>query len=487
MADSLDRLIAEEKAKVKTKPVVDLEKEPEWEEGGRKFRLHEFQLVAWNTLKRIILLIAGHQSGKSHLGAYWLFREIQRTVTVDGENFYLIVGPNVELLKKSAIPKFHKLVKEYAEFKKVDRCWVFTPQGCRKLFGFEADVRVFVGYATKPESLEAATYKAIWPDEAGQQDFLKDSWNALLRRAGKHGARICVTTTPYTIEGWLKDLVDDVLSGNRDDCEFINFPTIANPEYPKAEIERLKKEYSDHEYKLFVLGEFSTPQGAVYDCFSKEKNVVKPFQIPDHWPRYLGMDFGTKNTAAVFLTEDPDTLDLFVYGTYCSGDRTVREHANELKRKGLSLYSKDGRKNADFDVSVGGTWSEGEWRTDFIVAGLSIVRPPVKELDVGISRVYRQFKTRRLFIFDTCDKLIADIQSYRRETDKRGEVTEKIYRKETYHRLDSLRVLVAMLRQSIGIMEATERTFTESRAENEPYIDKDDPPAAMVGGLRRLA
>ena len=487
MADTLDQLIARERAKVKTPPQVDLEKEPEWEEGGRKFTFHSFQMQAWNAVKRFVLMIAGHQSGKTVLGAYWLLREISRTVTPDGENHYLIVGPNIELLKKSAIPKFHKLVRDYAEFKKVDRCWVFTPKGCRALFGFEADVKVFVGYATKPESLEAATYKGVWADECGQQDFIKASWDALQRRTGKASARICLTTTPYTIEGWLKDLVDDAKAekGDGAECEFINFPTSANPEYPKENIERLKTVYSEHEFKLFVLGEFSTPQGAVYDCFTKERNVAEPFTIPDHWPRYLGMDFGSKNTAAVFLTEDPDDLTLYVYGSYHSGSRTHREHANEIKRKGLSLYAPNGRNKTEFDVAVGGTWSEDEWRTDYIVAGLGIVRPPIKDLDVGIARVYRQLKTGRTKVFSSCDKLISEIQSYRRETDKHGEVTEKIYKKETYHRLDGLRYIVSMIRASLGINESIEKGFVTDR-ETREYIDPDDPPI-VTGGMFRSA
>lgn len=485
--ERLEQLIAREEAKVRTDPTVSLEKEPEWTERGLVYRLHEGQKKAWDSIKRFILLIAGSQSGKSHVGAYMFLREIARTVEPDGDNFYLIVGPNVEILKKSAMPKFRRLIKDYAEWKGVDRCWVFTPKGCRELFGFEAEVRVFVGYATKPESLEAATYKAIWADECGQPDFLKGSWDALQRRSAVAGARIFLTTTPYTIEGWLKDLVDAAETGKRDDCEVVSFPSTANPNFPASEAERLKQEYSEHEYELFVLGRFARPQGSVYDCFSKERNVRKAFDIPSSWQRYLGMDFGTQNTAAVFLAEDPETMDLFAYGTYHSGGRTHREHANEIKRKGLSLYSLNGRERSEFDAAVGGTWSEDEWRTDYISAGLPIVRPPIKELDVGISRVYRMFKTRRLFVFDTCDKLISEIQSYRRETDKHGEVVEKIYNKEKYHRLDALRYIVSMLRPSLGVREEAEKAMEQDpqTAINAAILAEEQTEAPA--SFRRLA
>lgn len=338
----------------------------------------------------------------------------------------------------------------------------------------------------------------ILVSNCGQPDFLKASWDALQRRAAVAGARIFLTTTPYTIEGWLKDLVDDVDSGKRQDCFYVSFPSTANPQFPKEEAERLKNEYSDHEYELFVLGKFSRPQGSVYDCFDKAKNVVEPFTIPEGWPRHLGMDFGTKNTAAVFVAEDPKTNDLYVYGGYHSGGRTHREHANEIKRKGLSLFTPSGLRESDsFDVSVGGTYSEDEWRTDYIVAGLPIARPPVKDLDVGIARVYRQIKTRRLKVFSTCENLIADILSYRRELDKHGEVSEKIYRKETYHRLDSLRYLIAMLRPSMGLNDAIETSFVteqEKETSTDPQYsinkrileEEDELDSRQASGLRAV-
>ena len=477
----MDEMIARAEGQVPTRPQVDAEAIPVWEEDGQKWTFHEFQVQAWEAKERFLFLVAGHQSGKSLFGAYWLLREIQRTATISDRNDYLIVGPDTELLKKSALPKFASLTRGMAEYKKQDRCFVFTPEGAKRLCGVACEIRVFVGYATKPESLEAATYKAIWPDECGQGDFLRESWSALQRRAGRFKARFCVTTTPYIIEGWFKEIIDDYVAKRRDDGIVINFPSMANPAYSREELDRLKKEYSTQEYELFVLGRFTRPAGSVFDCFTRERNVVEPFDIPDDWPRFLGMDFGQKNTAAVFLAEDPKDRTLYAYGSYHTGERTAKEHVWAIRKKALGSYNR-----REFDMSVGGTWSEDEWRTDFIVAGLPIVRPPTKDLFVGISRVYRQFKTGKLKVFSTCEPLIAEIESYRRDKDKNGETVEAIANKEKFHRLDALRYIVTMLRQSGTIADQRiQRVEARDVQVVGAYIDPDDEPE-KVDSLRRI-
>ncbi len=43
---------------------------------------------------------------------------------------------------------------------------------------------------------------------------------------------------------------------------------------------------------------------------------VPRFTIPHTWKRYIGLDFGGVNTAAVFIAEDPKTGKRYVYREY---------------------------------------------------------------------------------------------------------------------------------------------------------------------------
>ncbi|HXH61630.1 MAG TPA: hypothetical protein VNI20_09760, partial [Fimbriimonadaceae bacterium] len=248
-------------------------------------------------------------------------------------------------------------------------------------------------------------------------------------------------TTPYTVRGWLKDLCDDALAGRRSDVAVVRFRSIDNPAFPKDEFDRARREMPAWRFSLFYEGEFSRPAGAVYDSFENRRNVVVPFDVPAHWPRHIGVDFGETNTAAVFLAEDPNTLDLYAYGSYHAGGRSVEEHVRAVRNKALP-------EGGDFDLCVGGSWSEAEWRKDYIAAGLPVARPPVREVEVGIQRVYRQIKTGRLKFFDSCARLLAEVESYSREVDDRGEPLDTIRDKAKFHRLDALRYIVATLRAS---------------------------------------
>jgi hypothetical protein len=409
---------------------IDLETMPEW--------FHPGQKKAWECERRFVLVLAGTQSGKTVAGVWLLLREIQRTARPGEANDYLIVGPDTELLKKKALPEFAKKVKKYAQYRSSDKCFVFTPEGSQKIAGCECEIKVFVGYGHDPDSLEAATYKAVWADEAGQAHFLRESWEALRRRTAIYRARIFMTTTPYKATGWLRDLHDDAVAGRTNDVGIVSFRSIDNPVFVLDEWEQMKRQLPDWKFRSFYEGVFTRPAGAVFDCFDPLTNVVQPFRIPAHWPRHVGVDFGENNTAAAMVAEDPQTLDLYVYETYHAGGRTVEEHVRALNRK----------LGGELSFGVGGSWGEDEWRRDYVAAGLHLARPAVREVEVGIQRVYKQVKEGRLKVFASCEKLIGEIESYSRELDDRGEPLDAIHDKAKYHRLDALRYIVSALRAS---------------------------------------
>ena len=88
-------------------------------------------------------------------------------------------------------------------------------------------------------------------------------------------------------------------------------------------------------------------------------------------------------------------------------------------------------------------------------------------------RVYRQFKTGRLMVFSSCEKLIGEIESYQREVDDRGEPTDRIKDKERFHRLDALRYIVSLLRRSAE-PEITRKSRISFPGPPRTYLDEDD-------------
>lgn len=63
---------------------------------------HEGQLKVFNSKKRITLVLAGTQSGKTTIGAWWLLMKIKEL----GSGDYMVVTPSYNLLPKKSYLNF---------------------------------------------------------------------------------------------------------------------------------------------------------------------------------------------------------------------------------------------------------------------------------------------------------------------------------------------------------------------------------------------
>lgn len=412
-------------------------------QGKLRFSLHRGQWKAWQSPKRFVLVLAGTQGGKTSFGPLWLYREIQHK----GPGDYIVATPTFPLLELKLLPEFRRLFEQHLALGRYvgspSKKFVFSPGGFERTFGRrpapdDPPVQIFFGHAQDPDSLESATAKAAWLDEAGQKKFRRDSWQAILRRLSIHQGRVLLTTTPYYL-GWLKTDLHDPARQGHPDIELINFKSLDNPNFPRAEYERARSTLPRWKFDMFYNGLFVRPAGQIYDCFDPAVHVRPAFVPPEDWPRFLGLDFGGVNTAAVKLAKNPAAEEYFVYAEYKAGGRTAREHVEALMR---------GEPRVPY--AVGGARSEGNWRLEFAAAGLGVLAPPVADVEVGINRVYGLLKSGRLYVMDNCPDLIDEISSYSRVLDENDEPTEQIEDKETYHRADALRYIATYLARGIN-------------------------------------
>lgn len=407
--------------------------------GKVTFDLHPGQVEAWNAKERFILILAGLQSGKTAFGPIWLYREIWER----GPGDYLVGSPTFPLLELKALPEFKRLfinLLGWGEYVGSPvRVFTFNRRAEIAMWGAPQRIptRVLFAHATDPESLESATYKGAWLDEAGQKKFPRGSWIAVRGRLSLEQGRALLTTTPYTL-GWMKSELYDpwIRSGrNHPSIRVINFPSTMNPRFPVQEFEEMRKVLPLWLFNMRYRGLFERPAGMIYDCFSERENTCPRFAIPDTWRRSLGLDFGGNNTAGVYLAAEQDsggnpTGRFFAYRTYLEGSRTAKDHA-------AHMIAGEPRT----PEAVGGSASEGQWRNEFAEGGLGVWKPPISDVEVGIQRVYELFKTRRLIIFNDLRDLIDQATDYSRVLGPDGEPTEKIEDKETYHLLDALRYI----------------------------------------------
>ena len=397
---------------------------------------HKGQRQAYWSTARITLVLAGTQGGKTAVGPPWLLRQIK----AHGPGDYIVAAPTFALMEKKVIPELLRLFRDtlrLGEFKTSPvRKFVFSDAAMARLFGPgpHVPVQIFFGYGEDPESLESMTAKAAWLDEPGQKKFKRESYEAIMRRLSIAQGPVLLTTTPYLL-GWLSEMVENAAALG---VNVINFPSIANPRFSRAEWERAKASLPPWKFNMFYRGIFERPAGMIYDCWADE-NVIPHMTIPDHWPRFLGLDFGGVNTAGLFvakeLRDDGAWSGRFIgYRDYHAGGKTAEGHTRDLLR-GEPMVP----------TAVGGSKSEGQWRAEFAAAGLGVYPPVVTEVEVGIDRVYGLIATRRFVILDSLTAFRDELMDYTRVLDEQGEPTEKIEDKEQYHRMDAARYILAFL------------------------------------------
>jgi hypothetical protein len=420
--------------------------------------LHPGQQRAWDSEKRFVVVLAGTQGGKTSFGPPWLFREIKHR----GPGDYMVVTPTFPLLEVKALPSFRSLFEKQLRLGEYQghpvRKFTFSNRGKKFMFGPNTDLGqdtiVYFGHAQDPESLESATAKAAWLDEAGQSKFRLGSFEAILRRLSLHQGRILISTTPYNL-AWLKTHLYDPWKAQNEhhpEIDIIRFDSTENPSFPPAEFERARRDLPDWKFKMFYQAIFTRPVGQIYDCFDEATMKIARRELPTHWRRYLGLDFGAVNTAGVFFAEDPENKRLYAYREYHAGGRTAKQHVEALLA-GEPVVN--GRVIIPY--AVGGAKSEQNWRDEFRAAGLPVQETNLVETsvagrvssarEVGINRVYAAFQKGELLIFNDLQHTLDDIRSYSRKTDEAGNVTEEIDDPHSAHWCDCIRYLVAHVRQ----------------------------------------
>lgn len=421
----------------------------ELREGRLKLHLHPGQMYAWQSDRRFILVLAGTQGGKTSFGPHWLYREIARC----GPGDYMVVTPTYPLLELKLLPTFRQVFEQWLALGRYvgspSKVFVFSEDGARRTFGAGFNpaqappTRVLFGYAMDPDSLESATAKAAWLDEPGQRRFKEGSWEAILRRLSLARGRVLLTTTPYSNRGWLRRRVYDRWAAGDSEYDVVQFESVQNPMFSAEEWERAKRELPRWKFDLFYRGKFTRPAGLIYDSFEEDRHTCPRFPIPEHWPRFLGLDFGGVNTAGVFFAEEPGTGRLFAYREYHEGGRTAAQHATAL------LEGEPG-----IPYCVGGSRSEQQWRDEFKAGGLPVRQPDIADVEVGIDRVWGAHNQDQIIVFDDLEGYLDEKASYSRELDDTGEPTEFIEDKSDYHLMDAERYIIGWLRKTAKPMHS---------------------------------
>lgn len=293
-------------------------------EGRRQFPLHHAQSLAFGSTKRFTAFIAGTGSGKTALGALWVYNQICKVLETGNKCLGMVLAPTYKVLERATVPALIETLKGTpleGEFKQHKSVYELPNEnGLIWCHGIDS-----------PGSIEGGAFSFIWADEAGQYSLT--AWNAMQARTGFKRSPILITTTGYGYN-WLYTDFYSRFKKNDPDYLVIQCPSTDNPAYPKEEYERARRTLSPDVFRMRYCGDFTRSEGMVYSnimsCLDEETTID---EVLSKDGRLIGgIDFGFNDPFAALcgLLDDEDVLWIW-YERYLP-KTTIEEHANALPK-----------------------------------------------------------------------------------------------------------------------------------------------------------
>ena len=354
-----------------------------------------------------------------------------------GKSYAMIVDPlrfahraaHRALILRRSMPELRELIDKSRElypkafpgckYREVEKLWNF-PSGAKVEFGFlerDADVYRYQGQA----------YSWIGFDEITQLPT-EFSWNYLSSRLRTTDSEItpymrCTANPGGVGAHWVKKRYIDPCESDQSFLgsdgltrKFIPARLQDNPYLARDGMyEQMLKALPPTQRKQLLEGNWDVNEGAAFTEFSLDEHTIPPFQIPIHWERVKGIDYGyASESACIWATVDPSDGTLIVY--------------RELYQKGLTGEDL-GRKITEMELvdplSVQGVLDTSAWSrtgTTGPTVGETLVRQGHKLRRADKNRIQGKIQIHeylrlqpsgrpRLQIFNSCPSLIRELQS----------------------------------------------------------------------------
>lgn len=307
-------------------------------------------------------------------------------------NLYLIIRKEYVDLRDSTMKDWDD---EFGDKLPIVGNDVKFPNGSRIMFRHGEDIN-----ALKNVNLGGALM--VQAEEMTEDDF----WflNGRLRR--KEGTRQLRLECNYDGHNWIYKLFNEAKTGtlittNTFDNE-VNLPADYIPNL-KLLPKRLQERH--------LYGSDADMEGAVWDEFSRARNVIDPFYIPTQWNKVFALDHGFTNpTAITWIATDWDG-NMFVFDEHYEAGKVVSYHADQIKARKYedvagyadpSIFSKTQVRKEELHSIA----------DEYHAYGITL-RPADNTLLSGINKVNECFKTGRLKIFKNCVNTIREVENWK--------------------------------------------------------------------------
>ena len=381
-----------------------------------------------------------------------------------GKSYAMLVDPlrfahraaHRALILRRSMPELREIIDKSRElypkafpgskYKEVEKLWNF-PSGAKVEFGFlerDADVYRYQGQAYSWIGFDEITHL---PTEF--------SWNYLASRLRTTDSSITpymrCTANPGGIGAhWVKKRYVSPYPPNESfrgedglTRKFIPARLMDNPYLAQdGRYEQMLKALPPTQRKQLLEGDWDVAEGAAFTEFDRNLHIVEPFEIPIHWERIKGIDYGyASESACVWGAIDPSDGTLIIYRELYRKGMLATELATTLMQ--MEAYDPLGVPGVLDTACWSRTGMTGPTVGETLVKAGHKLRRADKNRVAGKVQIHEYLKKQpsgrpRIQIFNSCPNLIRELQSI--PLDKNN--PEDVDTHASDHAYDALRYLI---------------------------------------------
>jgi len=278
----------------------------------------------------------------------------------------------------------------------------------------------FKAYEMGKEKWMGEQLDVVWLDEEPPASIYSQ---ALTRTADKGGI-VYMTFTP---ERGMTEIIAQFINDIKKGQELIQAGWDDAPHMTKEVRDQILQALPPHERKMREKGIPQLGSGLVFPIV-EEEILCDPIDIPSHWPRICGIDFGWDHpTACAWIAWDRDVDTVYIYDSYAMRQETVPVHSSAINARGKwipVIWPQDGRQA---DKGSGKNLTEQYKKEGVNMCHDWFTNPPQQgmkdgtggnSVEAGIMEILTRMQTKRLKIFKNQSKLLEELRMYHRKDGK---------------------------------------------------------------------
>lgn len=281
-----------------------------------RFVPQEYQLTFFASKKKFIALFAGNRAGKTMSAICYLVKFIMGTLpnrkTPNWPLHIRISSVDYATLERVHIPMFREFM-DHRELK--GGSW---DTAVRRTGGVITRIDLksggWVEFKTHEQSVES--YQAVQLDAYLMDEACKNReiWVENRMRLVDRGGFGMHTLSPLTDITWETEIEESANDEETaSDFDFFRWDSRWNKYLKKEELDRLMRDLTSEEIQMRIMGIAAKMGNRVYWTFKRDRNIIKPFAIPAHWPRVVIFDcHDTKAHAVDWFAVDTED-DIYHY------------------------------------------------------------------------------------------------------------------------------------------------------------------------------